>query len=87
MKFSRQTHWGGLPFPPPVRTMTCSSWVALHSMPHSFIELRKPLRHDKTMICEGDGMLQFMVLQRAGHNWVTNNDNVYIYKHKTEEMH
>ena len=39
-----------LPFPPPVdcvlselSTMTHPSWVALHSMTHSFIELHKPL--------------------------------------------
>ena len=36
-------HWGGLPFPPPVdhvwselSTVTHPSWVALHSMAHSF---------------------------------------------------
>ena len=28
-------------------TMTCLSWVALYSMAHSFIELCKPLHHDK----------------------------------------
>ena len=30
--------------------MTCPSWVALHSMAHSFIELHKPLHHDKAVI-------------------------------------
>ena len=45
------------------------SWVTLLGMAHSFIELCKPLRHNKAVICEGDGMLQFIVLQRAGHNW------------------
>ena len=46
MGFSRQEYWSGLPFPPLVDhilselfTMTCPSWVALHSMAHSFIEL------------------------------------------------
>ncbi|KAF7249117.1 NADPH:adrenodoxin oxidoreductase, mitochondrial [Varanus komodoensis] len=34
--------------------MTCPSWVALHGMAHSFIELRKPLRHDKAVIHEGE---------------------------------
>ncbi|KAF7249703.1 putative uncharacterized transposon-derived protein F52C9.6, partial [Varanus komodoensis] len=34
--------------------MTCLSWVALHSIAHSFIELRKPLRHDKEVIYEGE---------------------------------
>ena len=33
--------------------MTRLPWVALHSMAHSFIELRKSLRH-KAVILEGD---------------------------------
>ncbi|KAF7246312.1 Methyltransferase-like protein 4 [Varanus komodoensis] len=36
--------------------MTCPSWVALHGIAHSFIELHKPLRHNKavsSMILEG----------------------------------
>ena len=60
MGFSRQKYWGDLPFPPPVdhvlselSTMTHPSWVALHSMTHSFIELRKPLPQDKAVIHEG----------------------------------
>ena len=47
-------------FPPPVdhivsefSTMTHLSWVALHGMVHSFIELCKPLHHDKAVIHEG----------------------------------
>ena len=78
---------GWFALPPPVdhilselSTMTCPSWVALHSMAHSFIELHKPLGRNKTVICEDDGMLQSMVLQRVGHTCVTNN-NIYIYKH------
>ena len=46
--FSRQEYWSGLPFPSPVNhilselsTMTRPSWVALHSMAHSFTELDK----------------------------------------------
>ena len=44
--FSRQEYWSGLPFPshgPHVRTLhlTCPSWVALHSMAHSFTGLDK----------------------------------------------
>ena len=42
--FSRQEYWCGLPFPSLVdhvlselSTMTCLSWVALHSMPHSWL--------------------------------------------------
>ena len=44
---SRQEYWSGLPFPSPVDhvlsecSMTRPSWVALHSMAHSFIELDK----------------------------------------------
>ena len=48
MGFSRQKYWSGLPFPSPVdhilselSTMTHLSWVALHGMVHSFIELDK----------------------------------------------
>ena len=44
MGFSRQEYWSGLPIPSPVEhvlpelfAMTCLSWVALHSMAHSFI--------------------------------------------------
>ena len=52
MGFSRQEYWSGLPFPSPVdhvlsdlSTMTCLSWVALHGMAHSFIELDKAVVH------------------------------------------
>ena len=52
MEFSRQEYLSGLPFLSPVdhilselSTMTCPSWVALHSMAHSFIEL------DKAVVC------------------------------------
>ena len=45
-------HWSGLRFPSPVdhilselSTMTCPSWVAPHSMTHSFIELDKAVVH------------------------------------------
>ena len=48
MGFSRQEYWSGLPFNSLVvhglselSTMTCPSWVALHSLAHSFIELDK----------------------------------------------
>ena len=52
MGFSRQEYWSGLPFPSPVdqvlselSTMTCPSWLALHGMAHSFIELDKAVVH------------------------------------------
>ena len=42
----------GLPLPSPVNhilsevsTMTCPSWVALHALAHSFIELGKVVVH------------------------------------------
>ena len=48
MGFSRQEYWNGLPFPSAVdyvlselSTVTHPSWVAIHSMAHSFIELEK----------------------------------------------
>ena len=52
MGFSRQECWSGLLFPSPVdhvlselSTMTRPSWVALHGMAHSFIELDKATVH------------------------------------------
>ena len=41
-------------------TVTRLSWVALHIMVHSFIELPKPLCHDKTVIHEGDFLSSFI---------------------------
>ena len=43
-----------------VRTLHCSSWVALHSMACSFIELCKPLHHNKAMIHEGEILLTYL---------------------------
>ena len=52
MGLSKQEYWSGLPFPSPVdhilselSTMTHPSWVALHGMAHSFIELDKAVIH------------------------------------------
>ena len=52
MGFSRQETWSGLPFSSPVdhvlselSTMTRPSWVTLHSMAYSFIELDKAMVH------------------------------------------
>ena len=52
MGFSRQEYWSDLPFPSTVdhilselSTMSHLSWVALHGMAHSFIELDKALVH------------------------------------------
>ena len=61
MGFWRQKYWSSLPIPLPVdhilselSTMTRPSWVALHGMAHSFIELGKPLHQDKAVIHEGE---------------------------------
>ena len=52
MGFSRQEYWSRLPFPSPVDhilselpTMIHLSWVVLHSIAHSFIELDKVVVH------------------------------------------
>jgi len=52
MWFSRQEYWSGLPLPFPVdhivselSTMTYLSWVVLHVMTHSFIELDNAVVH------------------------------------------
>ena len=57
MGFSSQEYWSGLLFPSPVghvlselSTMTHPSWVALHSMAHSFIELDKAVVHVISLI-------------------------------------
>ena len=57
MGFSRQEYWSGLPFPSPVdhvlsepSTMTRPSWVALHGMVNSFIELDKAVVHMISLI-------------------------------------
>ena len=57
MGFSWQIYWSSLPFPPLVDhllselfTMTCSTWVTLDGMAHSFTELYKPLCHEKAVI-------------------------------------
>ena len=58
------------PSPPPVDhvsselfTMTLPSWVALNGTAHSFIELCKPLCHDKAVVHEGGG---FLLLSQHG---------------------
>ena len=60
MGFFRQKYWNGLSFPSPVDhilskffTMSHLSWVVLHDMAHSFIELHKSLGQDKVVIDEG----------------------------------
>ena len=55
--FSRQEYWSGLPFSSPVdhvllqlSTMTSPSWVALHGVAHSFIELDKAVIHVMSLV-------------------------------------
>ena len=77
MEFSGQTSWSGLPLPPPVghvlselSTITCLSWVALHGMAHSFIELRdiagsNSLRYadDTTLTAESEEELKSLLMK------------------------
>ena len=57
MGFSRQAYWSGLPFPSPVDhvlselpIMIHPSWVVLHGMAHTFIELAKAVVHVISLI-------------------------------------
>ena len=52
MGFSSQENWSGFPSSSPVdpilselSTMTCPTWVALHNMAHTFIELDRAVVH------------------------------------------
>ena len=47
--------------------MTVLSWVALHDMAHSFIELHKPLHHEKAVINEGEIVKDRGVCRAAVH--------------------
>ena len=69
MGFSRQEYLSGLPFPSPVdhilselSTMTHLSWVALHGMAHSFIELNKAVVHVIRLV-------SFLLLRRTRGLW------------------
>ena len=57
MGFSREECWSGLPFSSPVdyilselSTMTRPSWVALHGMANSFVELDKAVVHVSILV-------------------------------------
>jgi len=63
MELFRQEYWSSLPFPSPVDHVlsehfirTHLSWVALKGMAYSFIELHKPIGHQKAVIHEGDNV-------------------------------
>ena len=47
--------------------MTRQAWVALHDMAHSFIELHKPLHHDKVVIHEGGNVKDRGVCRATVH--------------------
>ena len=64
--FSSLEYWSGLPFPSPVdhvlselSTMPRPSWVALHIMAHSFIELDKAVVH----------VISLVTFQRCLNGW------------------
>ena len=57
----RQEYWSGLPFPSPVDHILSTDWTLYYDqyvltgpacMAHSFMELHKPLHHDKAVIHE-----------------------------------
>ena len=65
MGFLQEEYGSGFSFPPPVDhvlselfTMTHLSWVALHSMVHSFTELYKSLHHNGAVIHEEEPEIQ-----------------------------
>ena len=73
--FLQQEYCSGLPSPPPADhvlselfSMACLSWVALHSMAHSFIELHKPLCHDKPVIQYATGEEQRAINNSSSKN-------------------
>ena len=77
MGFSRQEYWSGLPFPSPVdlilselSTMTHSSWVVLHGMVHSFIELDKANLLEKTLESPLDSKEIQPVHPKGDQSWV-----------------
>ena len=75
MGSSSQEYWSGLPFPSLVdhilselSTINHPSWVALHGMAHSFIELDEAVVHGR----EGNGnRLQYSCLENpmGGGAW------------------
>ena len=82
MEFLEQKYCSGLPLPPPVdhilselSTITCLSWVALHGMAHSFIELREIAGRntnsliyadDTTLMAESKEELKMRVKEESG---------------------
>ena len=77
MRFSRQEYWSGLPLSSPVDHILSElsilirpSWVALHSMAHSFIELDKAVVHVLSLISFRDcGFHSVCPLIRIKGSW------------------
>ena len=77
MGFSMEEYWSGLQFVLPedhllseLFTLTHWSWVRLHGMAHSCIELCKLLHHDKAMIHEGEYRSTILLLVDHISSWI-----------------
>ena len=57
--------------------MTHLPWVSLHGMAHNFIELCKPLCHDKAVIHERDQLWMYLVV-KVKSNAVKNNADINL---------
>ena len=63
MGVSRQEYWSALPFPPPVYHVLSEHFTMTHNgQAHSFIELHKPLHHEKTVIHGGEIFLEGLII-------------------------
>ena len=85
MWFSRQECWSSFPFPFPVdnvlselSTMIRPSWVALHSMAHSFIELDKAGIHVISLVSFLWLCLVWTCNNRLFQNWERSTSGLYV---------
>ena len=88
MVFTREEYWSGLPFPSPVdhifseiSTMTCPSWVSLHCMDHSFIELDNAVAHVIRLV----SFLWLWFIWQAKENTSSRNESGLTQKTQIEE--
>ena len=79
MRSSGQEYWSGLPFPSPVDhvllelfIMTHPSWVSLHGMAHSLIELDKAVIHERVSVVTID----IIITLNIKANWMKKYDQV-----------
>ena len=77
MGLSWQEYWSESPHPSPVDhnfpelfTMTCSSWVAPHGVAYNFIDLHKPLYHNKIVIHETQLQKELSDRAKEEQGWV-----------------